>query len=458
MIAKSLKKFLGAAVVWGLCSAGAEAADQYNAGVRNNTAGSSGFSMADDSQVAQVVNFETDLLDHRSGSLGDTGDACDDDGADCGRRSWASVEYLSWWTRGMSTPPLVTEAVRGNPAVIGDGGQVVYGGEQLLTSGRQGGRLRVGHWLDDCRSSGIEAEYFALGRVGDSFVDAGGPDRTVARPFINSQIGAATTELVNYLPPVGVPFAGSGALCGMVNVDASSSFAGGGFRFRRNYACDDHGCSGWSLDWLAGYRYLGLNERLGIREQLTSLDPNRPYVAFDIMDQFQTRSDFNGADLGMSFIGRRDRWSLELLGRLGFGSNRNRVAINGQTTITNTLTGDSLTSTVGVPPGGGAYTGGGLLAQRSNIGVYTDDVFSVVPEIGLTLVYQLSPRVKTTFGYNLLVWTNVVRPGDQIDLRVNPDLLPNEINPVTGPLTPVAPNATSTFWAQGLTAGVQIDF
>jgi hypothetical protein len=51
-----------------------------------------------------------------------------------------------------------------------------------------------------------------------------------------------------------------------------------------------------------------------------------------------------------------------------------------------------------------------------------------------------------------------VRPGNQIDLNVNPDLLPNEINPVTGPLAPVAPNAASTFWAQGLTAGVEIGF
>ncbi len=455
MIAKSLrkwKKFLGTAVVWGVCAAGGEAADNPSAEVRNDVVESSGFLISDDSPGAPVIN---DLVDQDAGVAAQAG-SCGD--AACVRRTWASVEYLAWWTSGMHTPPLVTEAVRGNPGVIGAGGQVVYGGEQLLTSTRQGGRLQVGHWFDDCHSWGIEGEYLALGRMGDSFVDSGSPDRNVSRPFINSQTGLPSAELVNYLPPINVPFGGSGALCGMVSVDVSSNFAGGGFRFRRNYACDDHACGGWTLDWMAGYRYLGLSERIGIREQLMSLDPIRPNVAFDILDQFSTRSDFNGVDLGLSYTGRRDRWSLEVLGRLGLGSNHNRVAINGQTTITNTLTGASQTSTVDVPPGVGNYTGGGLLAQRTNIGVHTDDVFSVVPEIGLTLGYQLSPRVKTTFGYNLLVWTNVVRPGNQIDLNVNPDLLPNEINPVTGPLAPVAPNAASTFWAQGLTAGVEIGF
>ena len=37
-------------------------------------------------------------------------------------------------------------------------------------------------------------------------------------------------------------------------------------------------------------------------------------------------------------------------------------------------------------------------------------------------------------GYSLIYFGNVVRAGDQIDLDVNPNLLPPEANPFTGPL------------------------
>ena len=395
----------------------------------------------------------------QKGAWGETAPACKTAGEGSCNRLWVSAEYLAWWTRAMSTPPLVSTAARGNPAILGQGGEVLYGGDDVLDNIRQGGRLRAGFWLDPCHISAIEGEYFALANSSDSFMDGGDPNRTTARPFINAQTGQPTTELVNYLPPVGVPFAGSGALCGMVTVDASSDFSGAGLRYRRCWCGDEDACgNGWCVDWLAGYRYLSLNEGLAIRERLTSLDPNRPYAAFDILDDFGADNQFNGADLGFVLTGHRQRWTLDLLGKLGLGATRSRVAIDGRTTLTNTLTGQSVTSTVSVPPGPNVYTGGGLLAQRSNIGIYTEDSISLVPEIGLTLGYQLAPHIKTTLGYSLIVWTNVMRPGDQIDPYVNPDLLPDEITPVTGPLAPNFPGATSTFWAQGLSGGLQVDF
>ena len=56
-------------------------------------------------------------------------------------------------------------------------------------------------------------------------------------------------------------------------------------------------------------------------------------------------------------------------------------------------------------------------------------------------------------GYSLIYWSNVVRPGDQIDLNVNPDLLPPAMdNP--GMLSPTFAMNDSAFWAQGINLGL----
>jgi hypothetical protein len=52
----------------------------------------------------------------------------------------------------------------------------------------------------------------------------------------------------------------------------------------------------------------------------------------------------------------------------------------------------------------------------------------------------------------------VVRAGDAIDTTVNPNLLPPG-NPLGGgPTHPVFTGGTSTFWAQGINAGLQLRF
>ncbi|MCY2992401.1 MAG: BBP7 family outer membrane beta-barrel protein, partial [Planctomycetota bacterium] len=68
---------------------------------------------------------------------------------------------------------------------------------------------------------------------------------------------------------------------------------------------------------------------------------------------------------------------------------------------------------------------------------------------------QVNCHWKATAGYTLLFWTNVVRPGDQIDTSVNPGLLPDEQNPITGALRPSFAFRDSTLWAQGLNLGLE---
>jgi hypothetical protein len=377
-----------------------------------------------------------------------------------GRGLWVRAEYLAWWTKGMSTPPLLTQAPRGNPAILGQGGEVIFGGDDMLDQIRHGGRIRGGLWLDDCRIWGLEGEYLFLGRVADHACEgSGGDDRTVARPFIDAITGRPTTELIGYLPPIGGGLTGSRAVAGIAHVHIDSTFQGAGVRLRHGYSSMfDCAGNGYRFDTLLGYRFLKLDENLSISEDLTSLDPGSPNTAFDIYDRFGTKNEFHGLDLGLLWFGQRDRWSLEVLTKVAIGTNRQEINIDGQTTLTNTANGQSLTSTVSVPADGagvGEYTGGGLLAQRPNIGRHRNDQFTAVPEIGLTLGYDVNSHVRATFGYSLIVFPQAVRPGDQIDTHVNVGYLPDEVSPLTGPKRPGLLATDTTFWTQGLNAGLE---
>jgi hypothetical protein len=87
------------------------------------------------------------------------------------------------------------------------------------------------------------------------------------------------------------------------------------------------------------------------------------------------------------------------------------VDINGNTVITEP----------GQPP---ASDVGGLLALSSNIGRFTRQQATAIPEMALDLGYQFGCHVRVHGGYSLLYWTGVFRPGDQINLNVNPVLIP----------------------------------
>ena len=93
------------------------------------------------------------------------------------------------------------------------------------------------------------------------------------------------------------------------------------------------------MDVTLGYRYLQLNDNLGIREELTTTnygdaDPNAN-GSFLIQDSFGTRNQFHGGELGLVFQTRQGRWTMELAPKIALGTTQENVTINGSTTITN---------------------------------------------------------------------------------------------------------------------------
>lgn len=352
---------------------------------------------------------------------------------------WASFEYLLWSQRGMNLPPLVTTGgtTRPTAGVLGQSTtSTLFGGNRVLEDDFSGGRLQFGFWLDKCHKWGIGAEYFELSEETESFRRSSTGNPVLARPFFNVLTGREDSELIAF-PNV---------LTGTIDARASSQLVGGGFNLRRQMSCytgcGSGLCGGCGMihsrtDFLFGYRYLQLDESVQVTEDLVGLvapDNGR----FRISDRFDTTNQFNGFDLGILFNRRRGPWSIDCLAKLAIGNTHQVVDIRGTTSID-----------------GGAAQQGGLLAQQSNIGRYSRDQFTILPELGVTAGYNLTRNFKLKAGYTMIFWSNVVRPGDQIDLDVNPNFLPPPAVPFTGASRPAFAFDDTNYYAHGLTAGAE---
>lgn len=197
-----------------------------------------------------------------------------------------------------------------------------------------------------------------------------------------------------------------------------------------------------------GRTYLYLQDSLNIREDLLQAANAAfgiPETSFVVEDRFHTHNEFVGGQLGMRTLVQIDGFSLEVLAKVALGTTHQSVTIDGATT----------TTVAGAAPVSGF---GGLLALPTNIGSYSRDRFTVVPEVNVTLGYQLTSWLRGFVGYNFLYWSSVVRAGEQIDLGVNPNYIPPPVTPTTGPPRPAFLGTTTDLWVQGLTFGVELSY
>src|SRR5262249_46350664 len=157
--------------------------------------------------------------------------------------------YLGWWLTGSRLPPLATASPPGTPraesGVLGaPGTRVLFGNETVQDDFRSGGRITVGGWLDECRTTGFEVRALVLARLADQFsrVSADG-SALISRPFFDARTGRQNAELVSF----------PGVLAGRAaDVADSSNFWAVDALCRKSCYRD---CSGY-VDVLAGYRYL----------------------------------------------------------------------------------------------------------------------------------------------------------------------------------------------------------
>ena len=362
------------------------------------------------------------------------GDCCDDC---CGWGPmpgfWGRAEYLYWWLRGSETPPLVTTSPDGTPqaqAGVLPEATVLFGGERLNQSGRSGARFTLGYWFNCCDYTGIDTSVFFLGKVNQQYYNDSQGSPILARPFFNVINEAQDAQLIAY-PDIVV---------GSIAASSTSHVYGGDVNLRRALFVD---C--WtSFQVLAGYRYFGLVEGLGVESNTESIDPNGSVpvgTTFAIFDRFDTNNYFHGGQLGVATQFINGCWTVDLGAKLALGAVSQRVKINGGTTTT-------------VPGQEPVNAAGGILALGSNSGTYHRKQFAVLPEFLVDVRYQLTPLWRLNLGYTLMILTNVVRPGDQIDLNIDP----NQFPPSSGGTQPRFAFHNSDIWLQGLNVGIECNF
>jgi len=362
--------------------------------------------------------------------------------ADAGPRIWVETEYLWWWMRGAALPPLITASPADTPAtqagVLGaPTTAILFGDNRVNDNGRSGGRFTLGAWLNECRTLGVEGDFFLLSSRGSGFVASSTGSPILARPFLDATTGRPNSELVAF----------PGLLAGTVSAHSASTGLLGADAMLRANLC--RGCD-YQLDLIGGYRYLRLSDGLGVAENLLSTSPNNPNfvplgTSFILADQFYTRNEFHGFNFGLKGKLCRGPWVLEGRAQMAVGDNREVVNISGATTVT----------VPGFPP---LTSSGGLLALSSNIGHFSKDRVEVILEFGVRAGYQVTPSFRVFAGYTFLYWDQVLRAGTEVDQAVNPNLLPNAGTPVTGPRRPMPLLNNSSFWAQGVEVGLALRF
>ena len=212
-------------------------------------------------------------------------------------------------------------------------------------------------------------------------------------------------------------------------------------------------------DILVGYRHVELRESLSAFQVFSPLDtfavtglnvgpvPANKGDTISTFDNFGTRNQFNGAQLGTRFDWTRGRHFASITTKLGLGAMHETVDIDGGSLLINAKQAQY-------------FVPGGILALPSNMGTYSREVFAVVPEVTVNVGMNLSSRLRSYLGYNFLYVSNVARPGNQIDRAVNVNHVPTDpaFGTPGGPARPAFSFHGSDYWAQGLNFGLEFRY
>jgi hypothetical protein len=370
-------------------------------------------------------------------------------------RLYTAAEYLLWWIQGQSVPVLATTSAPNDFGILGaPTTQILFGGDRINgNSPFSGGRFTVGYWLGCDQNKALEFTGFFLGTRSAGFMTNSSMNPVIGRPIsvVPSQIAAATAEGVKIIGQetaqnTSLP----GVVAGTLTINAPTSLWGLAGNLRCLVCC---GCN-YRVSLLAGFRNINLNESLTVTENVVGL-PTAPQPftnqLITVTDRFATQNNFYGANLGADARWYWGRWSVDARAQVALGDTVQTLNISGSQQLI-----------PGVPTASGLVVQnftGGLLALPSNIGHFTHNAFSVVPEIGFNVGYQILPNLRGYVGYNFLYWSNVIRPGTSIDRTVDltqiPNFLPNPsaVPPAPGHPAPIFHEVG--FWAQGVTFGLE---
>lgn len=391
---------------------------------------------------------------------------------------WTQVDYLMWFAKAQGVPfPLVTTSAPTDRGLLGRPSTIILAGQQDLSyNAISGFRVTTGFYGDCDRRFGFETSGFVLEQKSNITDITSTPSDipTLARPFLDS----ANPRVIDSLVLTNPNFA-----TGRVLVDSSTQTwgveANGVWNlYRSGPDCKTFGCS---IDFLAGYRFLEIEEDLEINS-ISNL--NTPPLAIPIFttgpfgvvtqtgtrlvpvpvpfggvtigapasvvvqDRVLTYNRFNGGQVGLRGEAHCGMFVFGMSSKFAIGNMHQRIEITGASGFNNPTTGQV----------GTAY--GGLLANARNIGTYNHDEFAIIPEVNASLGIHLTRGLTAFLGYNFLYVNRVARPAGQI-------------NPIVDTSTvPFSPNYGSTnrpagfselfvqddFWLMGMNFGLRLQY
>lgn len=379
-------------------------------------------------------------------------------------RLYTKIDYLHWWMKGdnLQNTLVTTSAV---PSIANNFGAINQTQTQVLAGD---GYVHQGP-MDGVRATlGINPKCFVPIEITGFWV------HTNSRSILHSEgresdplLARAIFSLDPTVLQESVYLAAFPRLAaGTVNLSTSTWLWGAE---ANAYICHLWGSPdtiGMVVDLTAGARYAALNEDLDISNSITSRTDalrvsylgtrfGRGFTTA-VVDSFHTRNTFYGAQGGIRTALPIRCFTLELKGDVGAGVNYQILSVMGSSTLYS-------------PPAAAPFltpapqtAGGGIQAVASNSGRFTRQRFSVLGDFGVALELPVFEWLSLSVGYDLIAWSNVVRPGSQLSRYVDTRQVPTDVNftaaAAAAATTPPPTFNESTFYAQGLTISLSFQY
>jgi hypothetical protein len=356
------------------------------------------------------------------------------------------LEYLHWWVSKVDIPaPLVTTSTA--PDLITDFGAlfqphtvVLVGPGRRSYSDLNGGRVTFGvapGFLPPMEISGwsFHRDLLIFNSTSDGSFLLARPVQLVNQPLITA-VGTQAAYIA------GAPGVGQGG----ISIDSHLSLWGFDLVLFAPF-CDNGVVA---LDGIVGYKHAELNENFTISNFLQSnvgqfFDGQviPPGFITNVVDNFASHNKFDGATLGLRTRLNWSRLTLITDGKLSLGSTHQTNSVIGFTTAGGL--------------GGTSLLPGGILAQPSNGGIFTRHEFTAIPELNVSLSYQLFSFLRVFAGYDLLYWSSVGRPSGLIQTGVDPRQVPTDQNfdPTFRATRPTTFVNSTDFFAHGFHIGIE---
>lgn len=342
-----------------------------------------------------------------------------------------SAESLLWFAPELSSPALVTTSAQGELPVLPDASTAFGGNDGISYDLLPGFRIEGGAYLDDCQKFGVSGRAYGIFQGKDTYHSASDGSTSLGIPFynINPAVLAEDAFLVAFTAPTGAPIS-----AGEINARSDLDMLGAEASIRVLLARSGDN----RVDLIGGYTYNRLKNSIGMHATSTNLNTGDLIpdgTVFDIDDLIATENEFHGGHLGLLSSVTRKGLSLKTLAKVSFGNMRQSAEARGYT--------------VQSYQGSSTATAGGIFTSPENIGVFQQDVFAFIPELGAKLGYKATDNIELTVGYTFMYWSAVGLAGDQIQRVIDPA---DTIAP------PVAGFVDSGFWMQGVDLGATLTF